>query len=758
MNNSNKITLAIMVKDEEINIIKTLESCTLYVDKVVMYDTGSKDKTIQVAKEFCDKNSIQLYLMEGNFESYTTSRNKLLDYTETIVPLNHFYMIMDANDELRATYDFVDNLQRFVPLSTCVVMVNSKWKVSYSITTHIKILFIRSGCKVRYDGGIHEYLKINNQPLVNKLFIEGVELFQDRVNDENKTLRRAMYDVGMLKKDIQDNKYVGRNIYLLGRTYFNIKQYKKALKYLDMGVDYYKNNKGYMDIEEKYMCHYYLAIVKKNLGLNWIPHVFSGYELVPTKIECILFLCLYLSMEANWNTLYLFAKEAITIAKNKYQYSDIAHNETDYKIYCWYYHTLACLYLGRIKEGLKSIRVIDTNISNYEQILDIRNDADFGDIIYKYNYLKSIYLPLETLNKNVLDNNIVLFGGLGYYKWNGESINGPIGLGGAETVVTNLANQFYIKLGKLYNIVVFCDTDENIFFNGVYYIKLELYDVFMIWRNIKTLFVFRYTNALRYSPNIENVVLVLEDISPIGNQIECNSKLSKIVVKTEWHKEELLRIVPSFNNIHNKICVIGNGLDIGRFIRSNKVDKIPWRFIYSSCMTRGLYNLLNMWPKIKDLVPEATLHLFITYDCPYYQPHHKIDLMIQMIEQMKELGVYRHPRVSQESLAQEIAISEVWLYPTEFKETFCITALEMQAGKVLCVCSNLAGLKETVNDRGILVDYTDKDNNKDNGGFLNAIKDIRDGMVNKDQLIHMGYEWAIQQDWNMIGKRFINIL
>jgi glycosyltransferase involved in cell wall biosynthesis len=46
----------------------------------------------------------------------------------------------------------------------------------------------------------------------------------------------------------------------------------------------------------------------------------------------------------------------------------------------------------------------------------------------------------------------------------------------------------------------------------------------------------------------------------------------------------------------------------------------------------------------------------------------------------------------------------VWLYPTWFSETSCITAMEAQAAGLIVVTSPIAALKETVGPRGYIVE------------------------------------------------------
>lgn len=730
-----------MVKDEEKTIIKTLSTCLNFVTTIFLYDTGSTDNTISLVQHFCNENKIKLYLLTGEFEGYSVSRNKLLDYVESILPKNTWILLLDANDELTIGPIFDLNV---VPDHSLVLMGNSYWKTGYSIICHLKIMFIRTGFNIRYEGSIHEYLKIDNRILepdeIANIGPNFAKLFQDRTNDEARSLKRGLSDIKLLKQDIKNNIYPGRNMYLVGRTYFNIEKYDKAEKWFNKTIKY----NGLITQEEKFQSHYYLSIIKKrNNDGNWILHVFDAYEILPDKLEIILYLCLYLAITEKWNSLYTYSKKAVKLSK-KFDYNSstcVSYIDTDYKIYCYYYHVLSCYHLGKFKKGYESIITLDKNIKEYGDKIDTCFTA-FSTV---YKELKSIFMPFDFKHKN----NIVLFGGYGYDKWNATNINGTNGLGGSETVVSKIARELYNKYNNTHNILVFCDTDSNIVYNGVYYLDIEHYNIFTQCRQIEKLFVFRYMDWIRYHDNIENVYLFLEDVVPVGNTLQINNKLKNIICKTNWHKETLIQIYPRLNNFKHKIKVIGNAIDINRFTNI-KVEKQEWRFIYSSCMTRGLNNLLDMWPKIKELIPQATLHLFVTYICPYYQPSHNIQSMINKIANLD--GVFKHERVGQDVLANEICKSSIWLYPTEFTETYCITALEMQMGKVLCITNKLAGLKETVGDRGILVNYTG-----DNNVYIDVIKNLINGTINKEDYIERAYNWAREQDWSIIGDKIVNL-
>jgi hypothetical protein len=47
--------------------------------------------------------------------------------------------------------------------------------------------------------------------------------------------------------------------------------------------------------------------------------------------------------------------------------------------------------------------------------------------------------------------------------------------------------------------------------------------------------------------------------------------------------------------------------------------------------------------------------------------------------------------------------AEYWLYPTNFSETSCITAMEMLMSEVICIYYPIAGLNNTLGQYGIAV-------------------------------------------------------
>lgn len=82
----------------------------------------------------------------------------------------------------------------------------------------------------------------------------------------------------------------------------------------------------------------------------------------------------------------------------------------------------------------------------------------------------------------------------------------------------------------------------------------------------------------------------------------------------------------------------------------------------------------------------------------------KIEGQIEWLSENGYSGVSEHGRVSQEALAVCMNDSHIWPYTTQFMETFCITAIEMQAAGVIPIASKLAALNDNIAIKELLIE------------------------------------------------------
>jgi glycosyltransferase involved in cell wall biosynthesis len=125
---------------------------------------------------------------------------------------------------------------------------------------------------------------------------------------------------------------------------------------------------------------------------------------------------------------------------------------------------------------------------------------------------------------------------------------------------------------------------------------------------------------------------------------------------------------------------IGNGIDPDGFLRPDAwPDRDPMSVIYSSCPSRGLSVLLDVWPEVKAAVPQAKLDLYYDWSMlARFQPtaYAKIQAAYDAV---KHLDVIHHGGVGHDRLHSALERCNVWAYSyfeQTVVETFCISAVK----------------------------------------------------------------------------------
>ena len=84
------LSLTMIAKDEEKNLPRALESVRRWVDEIILVDTGSTDRTVQIAEKF--KAKVYHHPWENDFAKH---RNQALSYAA-----GDWVLILDADEEL----------------------------------------------------------------------------------------------------------------------------------------------------------------------------------------------------------------------------------------------------------------------------------------------------------------------------------------------------------------------------------------------------------------------------------------------------------------------------------------------------------------------------------------------------------------------------------------------------------------------------------------------------------------------------------
>lgn len=336
---------------------------------------------------------------------------------------------------------------------------------------------------------------------------------------------------------------------------------------------------------------------------------------------------------------------------------------------------------------------------------------------------------------------------LGYQKeeFNNSSIKSGLGLGGSEIAATHIANnlshfghQVYVSGSvkkEKYNSVTWLPTNELIQDHS------DQFDVIVAVNYIHAAVEFKDWHAKKifWAHNTDYHEWYKGEL--LENSEQYLDWFDQFICLTKWHRDVWSR---KYNIDKNRIQIIGNGIDRSTFI--GRPQKKKNSFIWSSAPERGLKELLNFWPNIRYNIPDATLNIFT----PSYAVE-QLEYIKDKIEALTDHGVSLYGTVSQDFLHREMLKSEYWMYLTDYQETYCITALEMQFAKVFPIVSNTAALKETIHS-GLKLDYNET-------VFHMALELLnKTNFELKEKSTQQAYDWARMKTWQARALEWQNII
>ena len=183
------------------------------------------------------------------------------------------------------------------------------------------------------------------------------------------------------------------------------------------------------------------------------------------------------------------------------------------------------------------------------------------------------------------------------------------------------------------------------------------------------------------------------------------------------------------------------------------------KMLYASSPDRGLEHLLKMWPRIREKLPNAELHNCYGFQL-FLKGYSNNPYMMKWYDEMQELlkqeGIFDYGRVSKDKLDEITASCDLWVYPTHFQETFCITAVRSQSLGCVPVTVNLAALEDTVFS-GVKLDVDNYDPEAKELFFQELIKLATDEERLKAEK-EKGILGAKKYAWENIAKQWMTYI
>ena len=758
----NLINLCIMVKNGGEQFEDMLNKNMHLIDRWTILDTGSTDGTLDIIRKvLIGKKKGNLY--QEPFINFRDSRNRLLQLAgkdcKFTLMLDDTYTI--AGD-LRGFLEEVRGDQLADSFSLYIKSDDVEYASNRVLKTHRQL---------KYKYKIHEV--IQDEDNMNVIIpIERTRIEDGRFEYmEERTMGRKELDLKLLFEELEDDPNNSRTHYYLGQTYNLLQDHEKAFKYFMERADH--PNPGFL--QEKIDSIFEGArLANFQLKKPWplCEALYKrAYELDKTRPDSLYFLGIHYFLEGDKTRAFDYFKRAFEIG---------------YPVHCQYSlkPTLSYHFLPKFLSQL-CYEHQDFALGERCARLFLEKNKPEAD---QYEVQVSWYNIFVNLNKMNVPNNIrvtktkpllVFVADGGFEPWTGSDILKK-GVGGSETYIIEMAR--YIQKQGAFKVVVFCNCRVPELFEDVEYIPLAGFHPFAKNVPVHTCIVSRFSEYIPVAIHgqVENLYLVLHDLTPSGVVLPLHPKFKKVFCLSEWHVSHFLSIFPQFTGITVPFYY---GIDVNKFssvsdrtsvstnastsasttdnIRLDIVEpKVPRKFIYSSFPNRGLLQLLQMWPKIIGKYPDASLHIYADVDGKWVNSVER-EMMIQVRQLLNyykgntKNNVVYHGWVSKSELAEGWASSEYWFYPCTFRETFCLTAVEAALSRTVCITNGLAALENTVGDRGICVPG-DPSTKEWQTKALDALFSIMENNAKREELVESNFNWASKMSWANQAKKLMD--
>lgn len=293
---ANNIVLSMIVKNEEAVLARCLESVRPLLSAWIIVDTGSTDRTREIAREVL--GSIPGEVVSRPWKDFGHNRSEALELSRT---RGEYSLVIDADDKL----EFADR-----PSVPRLTLDSYTLRVRYGTISYERVQLLRNERNWRYEGVIHEYPACDGAFTQGR--IDGITYVIGRDGARGKDPERYKRDAEIIQAALSEDPSNQRYVFYLAQSYRDAGMLQQAL----MAYDRRSTMGGWE--EEVFYARLEAAKLRERLGQPF-EKVQAAYlrahETRPTRAEALYELSRYCRAEKRFSLGCVYAASACEIER-----------------------------------------------------------------------------------------------------------------------------------------------------------------------------------------------------------------------------------------------------------------------------------------------------------------------------------------------------------------------------------------------------------------------------------------------------------
>ena len=322
------ISLCMIVKNNEFELERCLNSCADLFMEIVIVDTGSTDKTREIARKYTDKifdfEWVDDFALARNF-SYSKATQPWIMY------LDSDDIMIDADKEKLRRLDLVNTkfdmfLMRYI---------YSHFSDGKPELTLVRERLVRRSLNLQWVGRVHETI-----PVITNRCITDIEIHHYKKGPSSER------NIRILKQMVAKDGHNTRNLYYLAKELWDFGHIQEAKPYYERFVD--SPNGHYEDKLYAYERLAELALTENKDDL-FKDYIYKSLRIEERRHEPYFYLAKYYESKK----MYLNAIHFYTVCINTKRNPDLMQSFLPHFIYDSYLQLCVCHNaIGQVKEAL----------------------------------------------------------------------------------------------------------------------------------------------------------------------------------------------------------------------------------------------------------------------------------------------------------------------------------------------------------------------------------------------------------------------